>query len=903
MSSKSPRVGRSSFSKSSRLPIELLESRTMLSASLHAQTIAPTEPVVAIVASKSTATRAANGTDAKGTFTVSRSHTSTKTPLTVNFNIDAASTASNGVDFVTIPGTVVIPKGHGSATVNINPLNDAATLAVEKITLDLQSGSYTNKTGKSAATITINDKRALASIAATQPAAQEHGLVAGQFTVTRTGSTQKPLTVSYALDPASTATSGVDFAALIGSVVIPKGQTQATITLTPIDAGLFAGSKTVILDLSSGTYGTLRGSSSATVTIADNDTPPVTTPVVDIATVANASDVDPSGAGLGRFSVTRAGDTTNPLTVDYVLSSANTALPGVDFAALPGSVVIPAGQSSATIDVTAIDAGLATVDKSLTVTLANSGETNASLISATMTISEHQANVTPIVDISTLSNASEVNPTTTGVGQFQVTRQGSTAADYTVNYAISGTAVAGTNYVALSGSVVIPAGQSSAVINLTPINDNLADGAKTVILTVTNTSETNSALTSATVSIADAGATQVIPEGWWNTSFHDRVPLQENVGAYARTDMPVDQSINFTTLLSTLSQSGQPLNLNSLRVVETSADGKTVVDANVPFQFDRSPTFDATTNASGDLVFILSGSSAANTTRYYHVYFDTGANFTAETITPMIATNTNTSDEGQSAIEVDTVTANYFLQTQNGGFSSIVDKSGNDWLNFNNTPNSMGQGQYRGLPNAVLGGGFHPGFTTGSTTVVSTGPLKTTLLCTVAIDTGASSLSNYTMMYEFYPTFVRATMLSADANYWFLYEGTPGGTLNNNDQVGQSNGTVQSLNTAFTDPTGLNATGTGEWAYFDSVAENRFLYIAKNNPTSQVDSYFLVDLTVFGLGRDNSLSGNQRELLSGQNTFTFGLADGGNSFSTASNIINGAYQPVTAVSGSSQDIH
>jgi hypothetical protein len=44
-------------------------------------------------------------------------------------------------------------------------------------------------------------------------------------------------------------------------------------------------------------------------------------------------------------------------------------------------------------------------------------------------------------------------------------------------------------------------------------------------------------------------------------------------------------------------------------------------------------------------------------------------------------------------------------------------------------------------------------------------------------------------------------------------------------------------------------------------------------------------------------------LLTGENTFTFGLADTDNTFNTASTVINGAYQPVTTTNGVSQTIN
>lgn len=62
------------------------------------------------------------------------------------------------------------------------------------------------------------------------------------------------------------------------------------------------------------------------------------------------------------------------------------------------------------------------------------------------------------------------------VGTFTVTRTGgATGAPLIVNYSISGTAQPDTDYVALSGNVVIPAEATSAPIALAPLDDFLAE--------------------------------------------------------------------------------------------------------------------------------------------------------------------------------------------------------------------------------------------------------------------------------------------------------------------------------------------------------------------------------------------------------------------------------------------
>jgi hypothetical protein len=72
---------------------------------------------------------------------------------------------------------------------------------------------------------------------------------------------------------------------------------------------------------------------------------------------------------------------------------------------------------------------------------------------------------------------------------FAVRRLGPTNDDLAVTYAVGGTATNGVDYVTLSGVVTIPAGSYVAVITVIPIDDGSPDITKTVILTLTPSSD------------------------------------------------------------------------------------------------------------------------------------------------------------------------------------------------------------------------------------------------------------------------------------------------------------------------------------------------------------------------------------------------------------------------------
>ena len=197
------------------------------------------------------------------------------------------------------------PIGSGAATVAQLTAAFTQAGAFQLVTgskdsallLTLAPGAYTiqltGNGGSGSAMIEVYDitpasvSSTTVSIAVTQATASAPSSN-GLFTVTRTGDTSQPLTVPYSLT--GTATSGVDYQALSGTVTIPAGSTTATIQVTPIST-LVTGSKTVIATLpTSGIY--TIGNSSATVTI--NNVAP-TLYVADLRPSGSASNSIASG--------------------------------------------------------------------------------------------------------------------------------------------------------------------------------------------------------------------------------------------------------------------------------------------------------------------------------------------------------------------------------------------------------------------------------------------------------------------------------------------------------------------------------------------------------------------------------------------------------------------------------
>jgi YD repeat-containing protein len=108
----------------------------------------------------------------------------------------------------------------------------------------------------------------------------------------------------------------------------------------------------------------------------------------------------------------------------------------------------------------------------------------------------------PVITITaTDPNASEMGQDS---GTFTVSRTGGTETALAVSYTVSGTATPGADYTALPSTVTILAGNPSATLIVTPVDDTTVEGEETVVVTLSSSSSyAVGSPGSATVTIAD----------------------------------------------------------------------------------------------------------------------------------------------------------------------------------------------------------------------------------------------------------------------------------------------------------------------------------------------------------------------------------------------------------------
>jgi len=288
------------------------------------------------------------------------------------------------------------------------------------------------------------------------------------FTVALSAPSPQDIMVNYATADA-TAHAGSDYLATNGTLIIPASQTAGSIAVTIVDDAVPEAISTFNVVLSGAINSTLADTL-AVGTIVDDDGP---LPALSI-TGMTASE----GAGSVNFSVLRSGSHSSAVEVDFAAADGS-AHAGSDYVAASGTLTIPAGQISGNIAVPIVDDAVPEATETLFVTLSNPVDATIGAGTATATIVDDDGPLPAlgIADVFISEGGGSMN--------FSVLRSGSNSGAVEVDFATAdGSALAGSDYVATSGTLTIPAGQSSGNISVPLINDAAPEPLETMFVSL-----------------------------------------------------------------------------------------------------------------------------------------------------------------------------------------------------------------------------------------------------------------------------------------------------------------------------------------------------------------------------------------------------------------------------------
>ncbi|MFC7526894.1 Calx-beta domain-containing protein, partial [Parapedobacter sp. GCM10030251] len=439
--------------------------------------------------------------------------------ITVDYTIGGTATPDG--DYTSITASIVIPANQSSVTVPVGVLSDMIVEVTETVVMTTSGGSSTNFVFTAGAAnqdiVNISDDAAYLelNVTATLPDAAEPG-TAGEFTVSLpAGATSsEDITVNYTV--AGTAAADGDYTAITAAVVIPAGQNGVTVPVAVLDDDMIETDETVVMTITGGSSAsftfTAGPNDEASVVLADDDRTDPAKMLLSVATAADAA--EPGMAGEFMVRLPTGVTSSEDITVSYSILAGSTATAGVDYTAITGGVIIPAGSNSVVVPVTVTDDQIIELDETVVMNI-----TGGSSASFNFAVSANDEATVVVADDDRSDPAKTVLSVTASVsdaaepdvdGEFTVSLPtGVTSSqDININYTVTGTAAAGDDYTAITGVLTIPAGQNSIAVPVGVLPDMTIEGAETVVMTITGGTSTDFSFTAgagdaATVTIAD----------------------------------------------------------------------------------------------------------------------------------------------------------------------------------------------------------------------------------------------------------------------------------------------------------------------------------------------------------------------------------------------------------------
>jgi chitinase len=288
-------------------------------------------------------------------------------------------------------------------------------------------------------------------------------------TVSLAGTSNPPVTVAYSTAN-GTALAGSDYRAVSGSLTFEKGATSKSI-LVPVNGDtLTERDETFFVNLNTAKHATIADGQGV-VTIGNDDT---RIRVNDVTLTEGDS-----GTMNFIFTVSLEVAVSQPVTVSYATAD-GTATDGSDYEAASGTLTIPAGQTSRTVTVAVKGDRLSEPDEIFFVNLSN--PTNAVIADGqgVGTITDNEPHV--VISDPTLLEGDSGTVTMT----FDVSLRTPYDLPVTIQYATGdGTATAGSDYTADSGTLTFQPGETLHSIAIPVHGDRVIEDDETIPVNLT----------------------------------------------------------------------------------------------------------------------------------------------------------------------------------------------------------------------------------------------------------------------------------------------------------------------------------------------------------------------------------------------------------------------------------
>ena len=411
------------------------------------------------------------------------------------------SSAFSPGDYTYSSGSLSWANGDAtSKTFSVPVINDSDVEANETVSLFLLNATGGATLGSANATLTIVNDDAAGTIAFSSATySVNENETAATITASRTGGISGSVTVDYATAD-GTASTGSDYTLNTGTLTWADGDSaDKTFSIVIADDGIVEDDETVSLTLSNETGGATLGTSSATLTIVNDDVAVYGA----LSLSSSVYSVNENGVSF-LVTVTRTGGSDGVVSVNYSTADITTNA-GSDYVATTGTLTwADADSADKTFTIAITDDAVFESDETLSIDLsAVAGGASLVTDSATLTIVEDDAAVNGVLSlVSSTYNVNEDGLSLT----VTVERTGGSDGVVSVNYSTADiTASTGVDYIASSGILTwANADAASKTFSISISDDVIYEGDET--LTVNISSATGGAIIetdSATVTIVE----------------------------------------------------------------------------------------------------------------------------------------------------------------------------------------------------------------------------------------------------------------------------------------------------------------------------------------------------------------------------------------------------------------
>ena len=436
--------------------------------------------------------------DPSGAFFVEVSRLgSTRGSASVDFFTTTNGTAVAGVDYTSISNTLVFQPGITKLQVKIPILNSPLMISDATVTMQLSNTVNTLLAVPSEAALTIQSTNASPG----RLMFSQTNYVVGEgdgflpVTIIRTNGRSGVVSVDFGTLP-GTAVPGLKYVATSSSITFQDKEISKTINVPILQTTQYEGNQTFSMVLSNATGGArIIGPTSVPATIVDDEVG---------LTFSAPFYLVPETVGTVSIAVQRQNGTSGRTTVQYSTTTNGTAVAGVNYTPITNAMLtFEVGEVVKSFLVQVMHDTNVTGDVSFGLNLSNPSAPAllGTPSSATVVLSDVEAGIS-FANLTAVTNV--VDGTVTNYANYGILKSSGTNLLITVlrsnvntgtvgvDYATAdGTAIAGADYIASSGSLIFTNGQTSQTLSLTIVTNRFIQGDRTFTLSLTNPTPTN----------------------------------------------------------------------------------------------------------------------------------------------------------------------------------------------------------------------------------------------------------------------------------------------------------------------------------------------------------------------------------------------------------------------------